>query len=172
MQPILSFCKTWWLNICLNLYLPLGHIFFSYKAHFMCAWGKLTLTISAHSHLSLFVGVLQSLMSHPLHALRHSPGSSSTSFKGLLSGCKSQCKWFPCNNFQFYCSFYGQRSTLNKPGKLGKIEVILYIYSEYLSALLRVVGHNYYVMLTILNILQLSKKSIFSLCNKTLLESN
>lgn len=131
----------------------------------------LTLTISAHSHLSLFVGVLQSLMSHPLHALRHSPGSSSTSFKGLLSGCKSQCKWFPCNNFQFSYSFYGQGTTWNKLGKLGKIEVISYIHSKYLSALLKVVGHNCYVMLTILNILQLSKESIFSLCNNTLLES-
>lgn len=51
--------------------------------------GALTLTISAHCHLSVFVGVL---MSHPLHVLRHSPGSSSTSFKGLVSGGKSQCK--------------------------------------------------------------------------------
>lgn len=126
-----KFCKTWWLNICLNLYLPLGRIFFSYKAHFMCAWDlsqqlatALTLTISAQSHLSLLLGVLQKLiwvilsMSYiallDLHPLP---------LRDWLSGCKSQGKWFLHNNFQFYHSFYGQRSTLNKLGKLGKIVV-------------------------------------------------
>lgn len=55
MQLILSFCKTWWLNICLNLYLPLGHIFFSYKAHFMCAWGKVRVGECTYfNHFSTF----------------------------------------------------------------------------------------------------------------------
>lgn len=116
-----QFCKTWWLNICLNLYLPLGHIFFTAKPISCMHEAKSAVGECTHfNHFSTFssltVGVTRSLMSHPLHVLRHSPGTSSTSFKGLVSGCKSQCKWFPCNNFQLYYSFYGQRSTLNKLG--------------------------------------------------------
>lgn len=102
-----KFCKTWWLNICLNLYLPLGHIFFSYQAHFMCAWDlsqqlatALTLTISARSHLSLFLGVLQKLIWVMLSMFYVALlDLHPVPLRDWLSGCKSQCKWFLRNNF-------------------------------------------------------------------------
>lgn len=134
-----KFCKTWWLNICLNLYLPLGHIFFSYKAHFMCAWDLKSAVgdCSYFNHFSTFssltLGVLQklgwvtlSMFYIALLDLHPLP------LRDWLSGSKSQCKWFLHNNFQSYYSFYGQRSTLNKPQQLGKIKLFFFFFKSIL----------------------------------------